>query len=177
LPSSPSWSPLVSSLFTLLYKVLETLGFVRSEFDHALFILNRTWGTTLVHCLLTMHVDDGLGSCNPGNFLSFIKGEIGKQFGIEDLGPLIHSGHTIRTRLPHERDLDLSGDTTHILQLKTSRDVNISSALCYSRNLILGRTSPSQSHSFLNFARRCFLDTAPFLIVVYVISTAQNIFG
>ena len=97
--------------------------------------------------------------------MSFIKGEIGKQFGIEDLGPLIHSGHTIRTRLPHERDLDLSGDTTHILQLKTSRDVNISSALCYSRNLILGWTSPSQSHSFLNFAWRCFLDTAPFLVV------------
>ena len=26
----------------------------------------------LVHCLLTMHVDDGLGGCNLGNFLSFL---------------------------------------------------------------------------------------------------------
>ena len=58
--------------YRLLRKVLETLGFVWSEFDHALFILNRTWGTILVHCLLTMHVDDSLGGCNLGNFLSFL---------------------------------------------------------------------------------------------------------
>jgi hypothetical protein len=38
--------------YRLLRKVLETLGFTRSEFDHALFIFNRTWGSSLVHCLL-----------------------------------------------------------------------------------------------------------------------------
>ena len=74
--------------YRLLRKVLETLGFTRSEFDHALFIFNRTWGSALVHCLLAMHVDDGLAGCNSEEFLAFIKMEIRKRFGIKDLGPL-----------------------------------------------------------------------------------------
>ena len=49
--------------YWLLRKVLETLRFTHLEFDHALFIFNRTWGSTLVHCLLVMHVDDSLASC------------------------------------------------------------------------------------------------------------------
>ena len=74
--------------YCLLRKVLETLGFTHSEFDHALFIFNRTWGSALVHCLLTIHIDDGLAGCNSEDFLSFIKSEINKQFSIKDLGPL-----------------------------------------------------------------------------------------
>ena len=74
--------------YRLLRKVLESLGFTRSEFDHALFIFNRTWGSSLVHCLLTMHVDNGLAGSNSDDFLSFIKSEIDKRFGIKDLGPL-----------------------------------------------------------------------------------------
>ena len=74
--------------YRLLHKVLESLGFTRSEFDHALFIFNRTWGSSLVHCLLAMHVDDGLAGSNSDDFLSFIKSEINKRFGIKDLGPL-----------------------------------------------------------------------------------------
>jgi len=74
--------------YCLLRKVLETLGFTRSEFDHALFIFNRTWGSALVHCLLAVHVDDGLAGCNSEEFLSFVKSEINKRFGIKDLGPL-----------------------------------------------------------------------------------------
>ena len=35
-----------------------------------------------------MHVDDGLAGSNSDNFLSFIKSEINKWFGIKDLGPL-----------------------------------------------------------------------------------------
>ena len=61
---------------------------VHSEFDHALFIFNRTWGSSLVHCLLAMHIDNGLAGSNSDDFLSFIKSEINKQFGIKDLGPL-----------------------------------------------------------------------------------------
>ena len=74
--------------YLLLHKVLELLGFTHSEFDHTLFIFNRTWGSSLVHCLLTIHVDDGLAGSNLDNFLSFIKSEINKRFGIKDLGPL-----------------------------------------------------------------------------------------
>jgi len=74
--------------YLLLRKVLESLGFTRSEFDHALFIFKRTWQSTLVHCLLAMHVDDGLAGCNSDDFLTFIKLEIGKRFGIKDLGPV-----------------------------------------------------------------------------------------
>jgi hypothetical protein len=66
--------------YRLLRKVLETLEFTRSEFDHALFIFNRTWGSSksLVHCLLAVHVDDGLVGCNSEDFLTFIKSEITK---------------------------------------------------------------------------------------------------
>ncbi|KAJ3494865.1 hypothetical protein NLJ89_g10721 [Agrocybe chaxingu] len=74
--------------YKLLRKVLEALGFVRSEFDHALFVFKRVWSNTDVHCLLAMHVDDGLSGCNFTPFLTFIKGEIGKAFGIKDLGPV-----------------------------------------------------------------------------------------
>ncbi|PPQ93578.1 hypothetical protein CVT25_001332, partial [Psilocybe cyanescens] len=35
-----------------------------------------------------MHVDDGLGGSNSSEFLRFIKQEIGKAFGIKDLGPV-----------------------------------------------------------------------------------------
>ena len=41
-----------------------------------------------MHCLLAMHVDDGLAGCTSMEFLTFIKGEIKKAFGIKDLGPL-----------------------------------------------------------------------------------------
>ena len=74
--------------YNLLRKVLGDLGFLRSEFDHAVFIFKRTWGGELVHCLLAMHVDDGMAGCTSISFLTFIKGEIKKAFGIKDLGPL-----------------------------------------------------------------------------------------
>ena len=74
--------------YKLLRSVLEKLGFVRSNFDHALFIFNRLWSGTLVHCLLAMHVDDGLAGCNHPPFLTHIKAEIRKAFGIKDLGPV-----------------------------------------------------------------------------------------
>ena len=74
--------------YLLLCKVLESLGFTHSEFDHAFFIFKREWRSTLVHCLLAMHINDGLAGCNSDNFLMFIKLEIGKWFGIKDLGPM-----------------------------------------------------------------------------------------
>jgi len=74
--------------YKLLRKVLESLGFLRSEFDHAIFIYKRLWDREEVHCLLAMHVDDRLAGCTSMDFLTFIKGEIKKAFGIKDLGPL-----------------------------------------------------------------------------------------
>ena len=74
--------------YLFLRKVLKLLGFTCSEFNHMLFIFNRTWGSSLVHCLLTIHVDDSLAGSNSDDFLSFIKSEINKQFRIKDLGPL-----------------------------------------------------------------------------------------
>ena len=86
--------------YKLLRKVLEDLGFIRSDFDHALFIFNRLWSGTQVHCLLAMHVDDGLAGCNHLDFLTHIKGEIRKAFGIKDLGPV-----TTFLGVQFERDL------------------------------------------------------------------------
>ena len=37
---------------------------------------------------MAMHVDDGMAGCTSMKFLTFIKGEIKKAFGIKDLGPL-----------------------------------------------------------------------------------------
>ena len=74
--------------YKLLCKVLELLGFLRSEFDHAVFVYKRQWDGKEVHCLLAMHVDDGLAGSTSMEFLTFIKGEIKKAFGIKDLGPL-----------------------------------------------------------------------------------------
>jgi hypothetical protein len=68
--------------------VLESLGFLRSEFDHAVFIYKCQWDSKEVHCLLAMHVDDGLAGSTSMEFLGFIKGKIKKAFGIKDLGPL-----------------------------------------------------------------------------------------
>ena len=74
--------------YNLLRKVLEALGFVRSEFDHAVFVYKREWRGEAVHCLLAMHVDDGMAGSTSIQFLTFIKGEIKMAFGIKDLGPL-----------------------------------------------------------------------------------------
>ena len=74
--------------YNLLRKVLGALGFLRSEFDHAVFIYKRSWGGEEVHCILAMHVDDGMAGSTSLEFLTFIKGEIKKAFGIKDLGPL-----------------------------------------------------------------------------------------
>jgi hypothetical protein len=68
--------------------VLEGLGFQRSEYDHAIFIYKCAWKGEDIHCLLAMHVDNGLAGCNSKGFLDFIKTEIKKHFGIKDLGPL-----------------------------------------------------------------------------------------
>ena len=74
--------------YNLLRKVLGDLGFLHSEFDHAIFIFKHPWGGEDVHCLLVVHVDDGMAGCTLKMFLTFIKGEIKKAFGIKDLGPL-----------------------------------------------------------------------------------------
>jgi hypothetical protein len=74
--------------YKLLRKVLESLGFLCSEFDHAVFVYKRLWKKEDVHCLLAMHVDDGLAGCTSTDFLTFIKGKIKKAFGIKDLGLL-----------------------------------------------------------------------------------------
>ena len=68
--------------YKLLRKVLKHLGFVLSDFDHTLFMFNHSWSGTEVHCLLAMHVNDGLARCNHLPFLTHIKTD----FGIKNLG-------------------------------------------------------------------------------------------
>ncbi|KAF8152323.1 hypothetical protein B0H34DRAFT_677703 [Crassisporium funariophilum] len=67
---------------------LEDLGFVCLEFDHTIFIFHCVWNTVMVHCLLAMHVNNGMAACTHTLFLSFIKLEIKKAFSAKDLGPL-----------------------------------------------------------------------------------------
>jgi len=66
--------------------VLEQLGMRRSEVDHALFSFSREWKGNEVHCLIAIHVDDGMGSSNCLAFLEWIKSEILLEFGLKDLG-------------------------------------------------------------------------------------------
>lgn len=66
--------------------VLEALGFVRSEVDHAFFVFKGIWQDHSVHCLLAIHVDDGLAGSNNSDFLVWVKAKISAAFGIKDLG-------------------------------------------------------------------------------------------
>jgi len=68
-------------------KVLGNLGFLRSEFDHAVFIFKRAWGGEEVHCLVAMHVDDGW-RLHFNAVLDLHQGRNKEGIGIKDLGPL-----------------------------------------------------------------------------------------
>ena len=68
--------------------VLERIGLSRSEADHALFVYNGDWQGEGVHCLLVVHVDDGMAGCNSRTFLDHVKDNILTEFGLKDLGPV-----------------------------------------------------------------------------------------
>ena len=68
--------------------VLEHLGLVRSEVDHALFRFRGTWRGVEVVAIIALHVDDGLGGSNHQPYLDWVKSEIRKEFGLKDLGPV-----------------------------------------------------------------------------------------
>ncbi len=68
--------------------VLERIGLARSEADHALFIFCGDWQGEGVHCLLVVHVDDGMAGCNSRPFLDHVKDSILTEFGLKDLGPV-----------------------------------------------------------------------------------------
>ena len=72
----------------LFRSTLEKLGFKRSEFDHSLFVFRGQFSGSETVCFLTVHVDDGLATTNSAPFLTHLKGEIAKAFGIKDLGPV-----------------------------------------------------------------------------------------
>lgn len=76
--------------YVTLSKLLEELGFSRSDVDLAVFILDRIEedGRRVI-CIIVWHVDDGLGGCNSRCFLNWVKGKIGEWFGISDLGPVL----------------------------------------------------------------------------------------
>jgi hypothetical protein len=67
-------------------KVLESLGLVRSEVDHALFHFSGEWNGVMVSAIIALHVDDGLGGSDHPPYLAWVKAEISKEFGIKDLG-------------------------------------------------------------------------------------------
>jgi hypothetical protein len=101
-PGCKDWSEVVWELLKSLYGlkqasmvwyvkirgVFERLGFRRSEVDHALFVFCGPWQGTHVVCIVTLHVDDGMGGSNSDAFLAWIKAEIMKEFGLKDLGPV-----------------------------------------------------------------------------------------
>jgi hypothetical protein len=68
--------------------VLMSLGLTMSEADHALFMFHGRWREALVHCLIAVHVDDGMGGCNSREFLDWVKAGILAEFGLKDLGPV-----------------------------------------------------------------------------------------
>jgi hypothetical protein len=68
--------------------LLERLGFCRSEVDHALFIAKLVHSGVPIHCLMAVHVDDGMAAANSRAFLDWVKAEIRKEFGLKDLGPV-----------------------------------------------------------------------------------------
>jgi hypothetical protein len=65
---------------------LERIGFTRSDFDHALFHFSGSWRGTVIHCIIALHVDDGMGGSDSSEFLAWVKSEITKEFGLKDLG-------------------------------------------------------------------------------------------
>ena len=68
--------------------VFECLGFCRSEVDHSLFVFLGTWRGVHVECIITLHVDDGMGGSNSDAFLAWVKSKIMMGFGLKDLGPV-----------------------------------------------------------------------------------------
>ena len=68
--------------------VLERLGLVRSEVDHALFHFHGEWNGVVMTAIIALHVNDGLGGSNHQPFLDWVKSEICKEFGLKDLGPI-----------------------------------------------------------------------------------------
>ena len=74
--------------YKLFRSTLEKFGFKHSEFDHGLFVFRGQFSESETVCFLTVHVDDGLAATNSTLFLTHLKGEIAKAFGIKDLGPV-----------------------------------------------------------------------------------------
>ena len=74
--------------YKLFRSTLKKLGFTCSEFDHGLFIYCRHFNGQPTLCFLAIHVDDGLGTSDSSLFLTHLKSEIAKAFGIKDLGPV-----------------------------------------------------------------------------------------
>lgn len=80
-----------------LRAILEALGFRRSDLDHCLFILVLTshpdptvhcTPAEPIHCLITVHVDDGLTACNSLPYLEWLKKDLASKVGLKDLGPV-----------------------------------------------------------------------------------------
>ena len=72
-----------------LWGLLEHFGFRGSEVDHALFITKLVHSGMPIHCLMAVHVDDGMAAANSRAFLDWVKVEIWKEFGLKDLGPVV----------------------------------------------------------------------------------------
>jgi hypothetical protein len=68
--------------------VLIELGMRRSETDHGVFVYHGEWQGLDVHCVIVIHVDDGMGGSNSRRYLDWVKAKILEQFGLKDLGPV-----------------------------------------------------------------------------------------
>lgn len=68
--------------------VLTSLGLQKSLSDNAMFHFKGTWRNQPIHCILVIHVDDGMGGCNSVEYLAFLKAGILQEFSLKDLGPV-----------------------------------------------------------------------------------------
>lgn len=68
--------------------VMGELGFSRCEVDYAVFIFDSHATGTRIVCIIGFHVDDGMGTSNSPSFLTWVKQQIHKRFGIKDMGPV-----------------------------------------------------------------------------------------
>jgi hypothetical protein len=82
--------------------VLIGLGLRCLETDHGVFLFQGTWKGEEVHCIVVIHVDDGMGASNSPRYLAWIKTGILEEFGLKDLGAV---KSFLGVQIDHNRDM------------------------------------------------------------------------
>jgi hypothetical protein len=96
---------------------MEELSFTRCAVDHTLFIYDQAHPSRII-CLISWHVNDGMGMSNSRPFLLWVKGKIAQCFGIKDLSPVTHflGMQFKRDRLTHQLWIHQSKYITYLFE-------------------------------------------------------------